>query len=95
MSIFPFDNELVLCSIKGNYLKSQFLSGRDNYYVYCEGDVQSLKDSVVEDQTYYLVTDRYSSLYADNHLTEIEIYDTTTFARDLLAEYIRKGGLAG
>lgn len=95
MSIFPFDNELVLCSIEGADLKSQFLGERDNYYVFYGDYGELVKNSVVDGKTYYIVTDTYSSQYAPNRLTEIERYDTTTFARDLLAAYIRKGGLAG
>ena len=92
MSIFPFDNELVLCSIQGTYLKSRFFSELDNYYIYCGTYGETVKNNIDDNKTYYLITDTYSSQYAPNHLTEIERYGATTFARDLLAEYIRNGG---
>jgi hypothetical protein len=38
------------------------------------------------------VTDTYSSSYGPNGLTEIARYDETTYARDLLADYIEAGG---
>ena len=36
---------------------------------------------------YYIVTDRYTADYAYNNLTVIATYDSSTFARDLLADY--------
>ncbi len=95
MNVLPFDNQLVLCSISGKNLKEKFLSERDKYYVYC-GDND--KNSVQDNKTYYIVTDTYSSTYSWNNLTEIERYGVKTehgeytFARDLLAKYIRQGG---
>lgn len=97
MNVLPFDNQLVLCSIKGRDLKEKFLSGRDRYYVYCGEYGQANMNSIVDNQTYYLVTDTYSSTYSSNNLTEIERYAAKNsigeyiFARDLLAEYIKTG----
>ncbi len=97
MNVLPFDNQLVLCSIKGSDLKDKFLSERDRYYVYCGEYGQANMNSIVDSQTYYLVTDTYSSTYAPNNLTEIERYSAKNaigeyiFARDLLAEYIKTG----
>lgn len=93
-SIFPFDNQLTLCSIKGSDLKSKFLRERDRYYVHCGEYGQSIKDSIVNNETYYIVVDSYSAYYAPNKLTVIKEYDPNVFARDLLAEYIKNGGLA-
>ena len=89
-SIFPFDNQLVLCSIKGRDLLKRFINNDDGrYYIYY---LQDLKNNIDPDATYYIVTDTYSSLYGPNNLTEIERYDEGVYARDLLAEYIKNGG---
>ncbi len=94
INILPFDNQLVLCSISGYNLKNRFLTAQQNYYTYKGAYYQQIKDSIDNNATYYIVTDTYSSQYRKNGLTEIQRYDETTFARDLLAEYIRRGNLA-
>lgn len=94
-SIFPFDNELVLCSISGKNLKEKFFETTNgNYFISYGGYGETVKNDINESATYYIVTDTYSSQYAPNGLTEIERYDANTFARDLLAAYIEAGGLA-
>lgn len=93
-TVFPFDNPLVLCRVSGAKLKSQFLAGKDNYSVACSQYGESLKNSINNSATYYIVIDTYSSLYSANGATEIARYDETTFARDLIAEYVKSGGLA-
>lgn len=92
--LLPFDNQLVLCSIKGRELKSKFFeSNNDNYFI-CYGEYgDGIRNNIDPEATYYVVTDTYSSQYAPNKLTEIARLDDTTFARDLLAQYIREGGL--
>ena len=92
MSVLPFDNPLVLCSIKGSDLSSRFFEDRKNYYVSYGAYGASVRENIVANKTYYVVTDRYTSLYSWNHLTEIETYDETTFSRDLLAAFIESGG---
>lgn len=93
-SIFPFDNPLVLCSVSGSKLRSQFFeSSNENYFIGYGEYGETVKNNIVASQTYYIVTDTYSSNYSLNGLTEIARYDETTFARDLLAAYIEKGGL--
>ena len=92
-AIFPFDNELVLCSIKGRDLISQFLQTTNtNYFIFCGDYGDSIKNNIDSNATYYLITDTYSSGYAPNRLTEIARYDANVFARDLLADYIKAGG---
>ena len=93
-SIFPFDNQLTLCSIKGRDLKSKFLQERERYYVHLGDYGQSIKDNVDPNATYYVIVDTYSADYSWNNLTIIERYDENIFARDLLAEYIKNGGLS-
>ena len=95
-SILPFDNELVLCSVKGKDMLNKFINtSNSNYFIYCGEYGNSIKNSVDVNATYYIVTDTYSSSYSYNKLTVIEKYDADTFARDLLAEYIKAGNLAG
>lgn len=89
-SVLPFDNEIVLGSISGYYLKSQFLGGKLNYHVYTD-----LTESQIEDsKQYYIVVDSYTSTYYYNHITEVKRLDHETYARDLLAEYVKGGNWA-
>ena len=91
-SLFPFDNELVLCTISGSNLKSKFInSTSSDYYVAMSSYGSSL--SISNSGTYYVVVDMYTAVYAPNKLTIVEYYDYTTFARDLLAQAIREGRL--
>ena len=93
-AIFPFDNQLTLCSIKGSYLRSKFLeTNNSRYYIHCGEYGESIRNNVDPNATYYLLTDTYTAYYASNKLTVVEEYDPTVFARDLLAEYIENGGL--
>ncbi len=95
-SIFPFDNDLVLCSIKGSDLISRFINtNNSNYYIYLGGqDKQTVVASIDRNATYYIVTDTYCSTYAPNRLTEVARYEAGIYARDLLADYIQQGGLS-
>ncbi len=93
--IFPFDNQLVLCSIKGKDLKEKFLeTDNDRYYIYCGSYGQSVAASLDPNATYYVVVDTYTSTYKYNNLTEIQRYDPNLYLRDLLAEYVKEGNLA-
>ncbi len=93
-TLLPFDNELVLCSIKGSDLLSRFYhSDNSNYYISYGDYGANLKNNIDPNATYYIVTDTYSSLYKPNRLTEIARYDAGVYARDLIAEYIKNGGL--
>ncbi len=94
-SLFPFDNPLVLCKISGYKLKTKFIqTDNSDYYVSYSEYGNSVKNSINTNATYYVVVDSYTSQYSSNGLTEVARYDETTFARDLLAEYIRNGGFA-
>jgi 2',3'-cyclic-nucleotide 2'-phosphodiesterase (5'-nucleotidase family) len=87
--IFPFDNELVLCSVKGSDLKKKFINTTNSdYFIYGSYNVNDIKDN----QIYYIVTDTYTSTYSYNNLTEIERSTDGLYARDLVADFIRKGG---
>lgn len=92
--LFPFDNELVLCSVSGRNLREKFFETDHYAYYICYGSYgSSIKNNIDPDGTYYVVVDSYTSTYAPNGLTEIERYDPDVYARDLLAEYIENGGL--
>lgn len=93
-SLFPFDNEITLCSIKGRELLSKFLE-TDHYAYFIEvsdyGD--RIKNSIDPDATYYVITDSFSAYYAPNKMTVLDVYAPEVYARDLLADYMTAGGL--
>lgn len=88
-SLFPFDNELVLCSISGRDLLDRFINTNNDNYFITRADARSIDP----DGTYYIVVDSYTSTYAPNRLTEIARYGADVYARDLLATYIAAGNL--
>ena len=91
LELFPFDNELVLCAIRGEDLKERFLE-TDNldYFICCD---ENLTANIRDEEIYYVVVDSYSSTYPKNKLIEVERFGQSHFARDMLADYIRNGGL--
>lgn len=88
-TLFPFDNRITLCTIKGSDLLRRFIDNDDyKYYVaYADG----LRESIDPDGIYYIVTDKYCSDYAPNRLTVVEEYEDGVYVRDLMAEYIKNG----
>ena len=91
--LLPFDNQIVLCSIKGSDLLKKFINTSNSNYYIAYGDYgNSVKGSIDSYATYYVIVDTYPAAYAPNRLTVIDTYDQTTFARDLIAEYIKDGG---
>ena len=89
-SIFPFDNQLVLCSIKGRDLSSKFFNtSNDRYHIYYDQYGSSIKNNIDPNATYYIIVDSYTSTYKYNNLTEIERFEDGIYARDLLAEYFQ------
>lgn len=92
MSLFPFDNRLVLCSISGAKLLSQFINtSNGNYHITLSEYGKSILGNIDRNKTYYVMTDSYSSTYAPNGLTEVAEYDTGIFPRDLLASALKRG----
>ncbi len=86
--LLPFDNQLVLCSIRGSDLKSRFLeTSNENYFVYADKSVTS---SIDPSKIYYIVTDTYCADYAYNRLTVVDRYDEGVYARDLVADWLSK-----
>ena len=90
-AIMPFDNEIVLCAVSGAKLLDNFINtSNSDYHITLSAYGSSIKNSISRNKTYYIVVDTYTSTYAYNGLTEIERYGTDVYARDLLAEYIKK-----
>lgn len=87
-NVLPFDNQIELCKVKGSTLKSRFINNSE-YHVYYQSGLTS---NIVDSKDYYIVLDTWSSRYSPNKTTVIDRYDETTFARDLLAKYVQKGG---
>ncbi len=93
MPLFPFDNELVLCSVKGRDLVANFLETDNSRYHICLGEYgEQIRDDIDPNGTYYIVVDSYTSTYKPNNLTEIARYSSQVYARDLLADFIANGG---
>ena len=93
-SLLPFDNQLVLCSIKGRDLKNKFFETNNSNYYIAYGDYgASIRNNIDYNATYYIITDTYCSSYSYNNLTVVDYYDAGVYARDLIADYIRAGGL--
>ena len=93
LELFPFDNDIVLCSIKGSYLKSRYLEN-DGYNIDLSDFGIANQNQIDSNATYYIITDSYGADYTWNNVTVIDIYDISgVFARDLLAEYVKSGGL--
>lgn len=89
-SLLPFDNEILLCSISGRDLLSRFINKTNSDYFIYPGNVADIDPN----GTYYIITDSYCAQYTYNRLTVVESYGANIYARDLLAEYIKNGGLA-
>lgn len=93
--LFPFDNEIVLCSVKGSDLLSKFINTTNsNYFISYSEYGNSIKNNIVANQTYYVIVDTYTSTYTYNRLTEVARYTPGVYARDLLADFIEEGGLS-
>ena len=93
-SLLPFDNRITLCAIEGKDLLSKFLeTDHYAYYIKTTPYGENIRGSIDPDGIYYVVTDSYSSNYAPNHMTIVDMYDANIYARDLLADLIDQGGL--
>ena len=94
-SLFPFDNELVLCKVKGRDLRNKFFqSSNDNYFISYGDYGAQLRSNIDNDAVYYIVTDTYTAYYAPNNLEVVEFFGQAVYNRDLLADYVAAGGLA-
>ena len=94
-SLFTFDNQITLCAVKGRDLKRKFFETNHSDYFISYGDYgNSVRNNIDLNATYYIVVDNYTADYSYNNLTIVERYDPNVFARDLLADYVRNGGLS-
>ncbi len=94
MAVLPFDNVIALCTIKGRDLKRQFINTTNgNYFVDYSSYGSSIKDNINDNATYYIISDQYSIDYAPNGLTLVEVLEPGVYARDLVADYVKAGGL--
>ena len=94
MMLFPFDNDLMLCSVSGYNLKRKFIeTTNSNYYVAYSTYGASIKDNIDDNATYYILVDSYTAQYKPNKLTVVKRYTSGIYARDLLADYIKRGGM--
>lgn len=92
--LFPFDNDIVLCSIPGKDLKERFFeTDNSNYFISYGQYGEQVRKSIDPNGTYYVVVDSYSSQYKPNNLTEVERYKEGVYTRDLLADYVATGAL--
>ncbi len=92
--LFPFENTLVLCSVRGKDLLDKFIhTSNSNYFVSYSDYGNSVKNNIDPSGTYYIIVDTYSSTYAPNRLTEIKRYTQGVYAQHLLADYIEAGGM--
>lgn len=91
MSLLPFDNRLVLCSISGQNLLNRFINSTssDYYIAYSEYGLQ-ISGNISPNKTYYVIVDTYSAYYAANKLTVVDFYDEDVYARDLFAAYLEE-----
>jgi 2',3'-cyclic-nucleotide 2'-phosphodiesterase/3'-nucleotidase len=91
--LLPFDNEIVLCSIKGSDLRRRYFQN-SSYYMYYSDYGNSVKSNLDVNKTYYIITDTYNSSYASNRLTVVATLGNNVYARDLVADYVKAGKLA-
>ena len=92
-NLFPFNNRLALCSCSGLDLLNNYINtNNSNYFTAYTEYGLSVKDSIDEKATYYIITDSFNYTYAKSNLKVIEYFDETVFARDLIADYIKSGG---
>ena len=93
LSLYPFNNDLLLCSISGYNLNYKFVNSSNSDYHIALSSYGQANSYINYSDTYYVVVDNYTSDYTSNGLTVIERYTEGEFyARDMLAEYIRNGG---
>ncbi len=95
-TLFPFDNRVTLCEVRGNRLLQQFINS-NNYYCYYGADGQAIKNNVNYNETYYVVVDTYCANYNFKNMGYLDIVEYYAeedfFTRDAIALYIQAGGL--
>ena len=93
-SLLPFDNRLALCTISGKDLADKFFfTNHDSYFISFGEYGKKVRKNIDPNATYYIILDAYSYDYPPNHVTVVEEYEDGIYARDLIAQYIRDGGM--
>lgn len=92
-NLFPFDNDVSLCSISGRNLRNtQFITGNSNYYTKWSSYGESIRYNIDDYTTYYLVTDTYTVDYYTSLNVIAKFENGGVYARDLLNRFIADGG---
>ncbi|MBR4836341.1 MAG: bifunctional metallophosphatase/5'-nucleotidase, partial [Clostridia bacterium] len=82
LSLLPFDNRIVLCSLPGHKLKSQFINtSNSSYHIPYSEYGNSVLNRISDNETYYIVVDTYTAYYKYNGLTIVDFYDENVYAR--------------
>ena len=92
--LFPFDNEVQLCAIKGVDLLNRYFNNTKYYYARgnnADSVEARLKNGQDLNKTFYIVSDSWNSDYSINNLTVIKTLGDVCYPRDCLAEYIKAG----
>lgn len=92
--LFPFDNEVQLCSIKGVDLLNRYFNNTKYYYARgnnADSVEARLRNGQDLNKTFYIVSDSWNSDYSINNLTVIKTLGDVCYPRDCLAEYIKAG----
>lgn len=98
--LFPFDNDVVLCSTTAEYfVNTSYYNGENtNYFCSWSEEGKRIQQRLSQgemggSELIYLVTDTYNSDYAPNHLTVLDhLAYGGLYARDLLSDYAESGG---
>lgn len=98
-TLFPFENAIMLCSVKGSDLKSKFFNTTNKNYHIAYGSYGAqiktkLNNGEGLNDTYYIIVDSYTSDYAYNNLTVIATLGDSVFPYQLMVEYAKNGGFA-
>lgn len=97
-TIFPFENAIMLCTIKGSDLKNRFFDTPQNYYASYGAYGTTIKNKLDSGQglndIYYVVVDSYTADYSWNNLTVVASLGDSVFPYQLMADYVKNGGFA-
>lgn len=99
-NLFPFDNDIILCSATGAFLKKYYMNSTNPYYFIAYNSGYSSSSNLSDTQIYYFVTDTFGSDYyiygngyrSDSQFKIVEQPEEACYLRDLMGIYLRKGG---
>lgn len=101
-NLFPFDNDIILCSATGAFLKKYYMGSTNSNYFISYNSGYSSSSNLSDTQIYYFVTDTYGSDYymygngyrASNQFKIVKQPEEACYLRDLMGIYIRNGGFS-